>query len=245
MKIFAVVNLSAESPQSDAFCASPQMAAEKVQYLLGLGADFVDLGARSSFSKSLMIDDLTEQRRLEQFFCLVNRKSRKHLSLDTWSTNTAIKYLNDINILNYTSTQFPEELLIALAQSQVKIIINYLPANNPYSLRSSARVDFNLNLVLDYFHKIIQLLISKGVHILAIDPNLGVWHPSVPNSETAELQQQIIEQIPALKKLAPVFIMAPRTSGALNINLTKLIISQQADFIRTHDLAAVLNLIKT
>ena len=239
MKLFSVINLSEESPQIDALVTTSEAAILKTKQLFALGADFIDIGGRSSFSKSLMIDDATEQRRLSPFFALAKQHAIRRLSLDTWSAQTAIAYLDRIDVLNYTSTQFPSSLVTALANAEIKIIISYLSANNPYALRTAPCLDFNIDLVLAYFEKTIKFLNKKGVSILAIDPNLGIWHPAVPDEKIAGIQQQIIDHIPLLKTLAPVFIVAPRTAGALNIELTQRIVSQGTDFIRTHDLAQV------
>ena len=244
MKLFSVVNLSEESPQADAVVTSADEAVLKVKQLFALGADFIDIGGRSSYSKSLMIDDITEQRRLYPFFELTKQQAIRQLSLDTWSIQTALMYMDHIDVLNYTSTEFPQSLLTALAHSKVKIIINYLSASNPYTLRTTPCQDFNIDLVVAYFEKTIKLLNKNGVGILAIDPNLGMWHPLVPNAQKAVIQKQIIDHIPLLKTLAPVFIVAPRTAGSLNSELTQQIISKGADFIRTHDLVQLQRLIE-
>jgi hypothetical protein len=71
-----------------------------------------------------------------------------------------------------------------------------------------------------------------------------MWHPEVPDDLKPVFQREIIEAIPKLKKLAPVFIVAPRTKGVLNVELVELIISKGIDFLRTHDLVSVKKLIK-
>ena len=87
--------------------------------------------------------------------------------------------------------------------------------------------------------QVVPYLEKKGVNILAIDPNLGMWHPETPNELKPVIQKQIIEAIPEIKKIAPVFIVAPRTNNLLNIELVELILSQGVDFIRTHDVVAL------
>lgn len=244
IKIFSVVNLSNDSPQSDSVVATAKLAIEKIKNLLAQGADFVDIGGRSSGSKTEMISDKTEQKKLEPVFKLIRQEHNLPLSLDTWSAETAIKYLNDIQILNYTSTYFPEALLRAMSHSKCRVVVNYSPAQNPYALRSAIYKPFNINDVMSYFETTLELLHRNKVNVLAIDPNLGVWHPKVANTDKPNIQRMIIEHIPEFKKLAPVFIVAPRIvapniRGSLNIDLTKLIISSGVDFIRTHDLEQI------
>lgn len=248
-KIFAVLNLSAESPQSDSVVSSAHAACARIHNLLDAGADFVDIGGRSSGSKTIMISDELEQSRLKAVFDLTDSAEILPLSLDTWSPETAIKFLNKIQVLNYTSTDFPEPFLHAVSAAKCKLVLNYSSALNPYALRSAECKPFNQDEVVRYFENKLELLQKNGVNVLAIDPNLGVWHRDVANAEKPQLQRKIIECIPTLKKIAPVFIVAPRivavnSPGTLNLELTKMILNQGVDYIRTHDLPQIKTLIQ-
>ncbi len=243
-KIFSVLNLSYESPQKDAYAKSPADAINKMEVLQQLGADYIDLGARSSFSKSEPLDDTIEFERLASFFSIPRKEGFIPLSLDTWSDINACKFLTQIDVLNYTSTSFPDKLISDLKNTHCKIILNYLPAENPYELRKISYSPPSVEAIFEYFKVMLNKLEKKGVDVLAIDPNLGMWHPEVPDDLKPVFQREIIEAIPKLKKLAPVFIVAPRTKGVLNVELVELIISKGIDFLRTHDLVSVKKLIK-
>ena len=243
MKLFSVINLSKESPQQDAWVATASDAIQKMGELKALGADFIDVGARSSFSNSLEIDDGIEQQRLAAFFAKLPSTYAASLSLDTWSDTNACLYLHAIAVLNYTSTYFPDALVSELAQTGRPLILNYLPAANPYALRKTRYSPPSIKHIIDYFKVTVPYLEKKGVNILAIDPNLGMWHPQTPQALKPIIQKSIIEAIPALKNIAPVFIVAPRTNNCLNSQLIELILSFGADFIRTHDLVAIKNII--
>ena len=245
IKIFSVINLSQESPQKDSWVATPLAAMQKMLELKEGGADYIDIGARSSFSKSVEIADSVEEERLDAFFDLLHAKSIAPISLDTWSAINALKFMPNIAVLNYTSTDFPEALISELANSGCPLILNYLPAANPYALRKISYAPPSIKDLVNYFQIMVPALEKKGVKILAIDPNLGMWHPQTPNSLKPILQKKIIEVIPGLKKLAAVFIVAPRTNHVLNIDLVKLIMSHGVSFIRTHDLFLLKNLLTT
>lgn len=238
MKILSVVNLSKESPQSDSIANSPEDAVLKINRLLKEGADYVDIGGRSSGSKTNMITSNIERKRLAPVFKRMPQQAPQ-LSIDTWSIQTALTYLNCVDVVNYTSTAFPDYFLNALANSKRKLIISYLSAENPYQLRTSPCLDFNIDHIILFFEKTLALLHKKQVEVLAIDPNLGMWHPLVPDTDKPRIQQEIIQHIPILRKLAPVLVIAPRTAGTLNVELTKTIIEQGVDFIRTHDLKQI------
>ena len=239
IKLFSVINLSKESPQQDSWVATPKDAIQKMLGLQQLGADYFDIGARSSFSNSVELDDSIEQERLESFFATPRPKCLASISLDTWSDINASKYLPNIAVLNYTSTYFPEALTSELANTGCPLIVNYLPAANPYALRKITYSPPSITAIVDYFRVTVPYLEKKGVKILAIDPNLGMWHPQTPHELKPILQKKIIEAIPELKKIASVFIVAPRTNNLLNIELTQFILSQGVNFIRTHDLVAL------
>lgn len=236
MKIFSVVNLSMESPQSDSIIHSPVDALSKIKNLLTTGADFVDIGGRSSGSKTTMISAGIEQARLAAVFQLIREQKLTGLSLDTWSAETALTFLNDVEIINYTSTHFPDNFLSELANTGRKLILSYLPAENPYALRTTPCLMFDIDRVLLFFKKTLSFLQKRQIDVLAIDPNLGMWHPLVPDADKPGIQKMIIDHIPVFQKIAPVFIVAPRFAGTLNIELTKSILKQKVDFIRTHDL---------
>ncbi len=243
IKIFSVVNLSEESPQKDAWVETPQEAIQKMAALQRLGADYIDVGARSSFSQSAELDDSIEAQRLELFFSTPRPENFVPMSLDTWSDINACQYLASISALNYTSTYFPDSLISELANTGCPLVLNYLPAANPYALRKTAYTAPSIQAIVDYFSVTVPYLEKKGVNILAIDPNLGMWHPETPNELKPVFQKQIIEAIPEVKKIAPVFIVAPRTNGSLNIDLVELILSKGVDFIRTHDVVALKDVI--
>ena len=239
VKIFSVVNLSQESPQKDSLVNGPQEVIQKMLALQKLGADYVDLGARSSFSKSNELCDQTEAERLELFFSTPRPKNLIPMSLDTWSDINACRYLNQLDVLNYTSTDFPDYLLCELATTGCPLVVNYLAAANPYALRKIPYSPPSIRAIMEYFGAVVPYLKSIGIKILAIDPNLGMWHPETPDEQKPLFQREIIEIIPELKKIAPVFIVAPRTNGALNTYLVELILSKGVDYVRTHDVVAL------
>ncbi len=243
-KIFSVLNLSSESPQKDAYAKNPADAINKMRILQQLGAHYVDIGARSSFSKSEPLDDKIECERLTSFFSAPRADCSIPLSLDTWSDINACKFLNQIDVLNYTSTHFPDKLISDLKNAHCKIILNYLPAANPYEFRKISYAPPSTKAIFEYFEIMINSLEKKGVEILAIDPNLGMWHPKTPEDLKPIFQRGIIQAIPQIQKLAPVFIGAPRTKGVLNVALVELILSKGIDFLRTHDLVAVTEIMK-
>ena len=243
-KIFSVLNLSYESPQKDAYARSPADAIRRMEVLRELGADFVDVGARSSFSKSQPLDDTIEFERLASFFSSPRAVDSIPISLDTWSDVNACRFLTEVDVLNYTSTYFPDKLISDLNNTHRKVVLNYLPAANPYELRKMSYVPPSTEAIVEYFEVTVTKLEKKGVEVLAIDPNLGMWHPEVPDDLKPVFQREIIGAIPRLKEIAPVFIVAPRTQGVLNVALVELIISKSIDYLRTHDVVAVKELLK-
>ena len=243
MKIFSVINLSKESPQQDTWVATPKDAIQRMLELQQLGADYIDVGARSSFSKSLEIDESIESQRLDPFFAMLLPHCFASISLDTWSDTNELKYLPYISVLNYTSTYFPEALISELANTGCPLILNYLPAANPYALRKKTYFPPSINAIVDYFSVMVPYLEKKGLNILGLDPNLGMWHPETPNELKPIIQKKIIEGIPEFKKIAPVFIVAPRKNNLLNTELIELILSMGVDYIRTHDLVALKDMI--
>lgn len=248
MKLVAVINLSADSPQQDSVITQSSAVIPSIQALFAQGADYVDIGARSSSSRTQQ-DDALEMQLLDPVIMAADAQQIKPLSIDTWSIDTVLRYHPFVEVINYTSTYFPPQLLAALADSAVQLVVNYLPARNPYHLRTVAYTSFHIQALMTYFTETLELLAKNRVKVLAIDPNLGIWHPQVPRADKPAIQEKIIEYIPQLKTLAPIFIVAPRvtrehTHGTLNVALTTRLIELKVDFIRTHDLHQVQQLIE-
>ena len=75
INIFSVVNLSEESPQKDSLAKTPQEAIQKMIELQKLGANYVDIGARSSFSKSDELDEAVEGEESNQWSIVKAQKN--------------------------------------------------------------------------------------------------------------------------------------------------------------------------
>ncbi len=61
-----------------------------------------------------------------------------------------------------------------------KLVLNYPLATNPYELRKTDYSPPSTQAIFEYFNTMVPKLKKEGVKILAIDPNLGMWHPDVP-----------------------------------------------------------------
>ncbi|MDF1757909.1 MAG: dihydropteroate synthase [Legionellaceae bacterium] len=243
MKFFSVVNISNESLQTDSIVLESNEVIKKVNFLFENGADFIDLGGRSTCYNKVMIDDETEQQRLKPILSLLEQHHMSPISLDTWSFDTALTFLEQFDVLNYTGTCFPNHFVSELANSKCPVILNFLRADNPYELRKQPYKPFQILDIIRYFQDKVEFLQKKGVNILAIDPNWGVWHPDTPELEKPSIRQKIIEHIGVLREIAPVFIGTPRRDGVLNVEIAKMIISHNVDFIRTHDIQQLKGLI--
>lgn len=255
-RILGVVNISRDSFSDGGFYLEPAEAIEHAIRLARDGAHAIDLGAASSNPDAMPVLPEEEIRRLQP---VVARLAAEHIpvSIDStrletqrWALGCSIAYLNDIR-------GFPNPVIYpSLAQASCKLIVMH-------SIQRDAKasiVDSDPNTIVQsvesFFDQRIGALESAGIarKRIIIDPGMGYFLGSNPESSLA-----VLRAIPQLKRRfgLPLMVCVSRKSflrklterglaeiGAATLAAELDAASHGADYIRTHDVRALRDVLK-
>jgi 2-amino-4-hydroxy-6-hydroxymethyldihydropteridine diphosphokinase/dihydropteroate synthase len=236
--ILGVLNVSPESTWKDSIALNKKDILKRAKILKKGGADYIDVGAISSSTKSKKIDEDTELKRIIPAIKLLKDHGYR-ISVDTWNSNTAIKCLEQgVDMINYTSSTYPKKFLENIEKFDAWIIITYMPYKNPYERKKSNPDKFNLQKIMIYFKSKIELAKRYNIKKIILDPNLGILHPKIQKNPYLKIcrQMSIINSIPKLKSFKiPIMMLAPRFNGVTNTLMVSSILNKNPEFMRTHD----------
>ena len=238
-RILGVLNLSPESMVTESIATSEAEIAERARWLVGTGADWIDLGARSITPDAPMIDDATEQARLLPALERLRKTEGPGvpISVDTWSAGTGILALeHGADGVNYTGGPLPFELLEAVAARDATLFVTFMPYENAYAMRDAAPAATGLQAVLDHLGPKVEAARAAGVTRLVIDPNLGIIHPTTDDHRKIHQQLAILFGLGALRRLGcPILLYAARKPERLaRIMMASACLHAGADYVRTH-----------
>jgi dihydropteroate synthase type 2 len=219
--------------------------------MLAKDADIIDLGAASSKPDAKPVSPDVEIARLAPVVAAV-KKNSVTVSVDTfapevqrWALAQGVDYLNDVR-------GFPDEgLYSALAASSAKLIMMFSVEGIGPATRVSVPPDELFDRITRFFEIRIAALTNADVarERIILDPGMGLFLGSHPNASFT-----VLRHIADLKRAfaLPVLISVSRKSflrkltgravpdiGAATLAAELYAVREGADFIRTHDPAAL------
>jgi dihydropteroate synthase len=237
-QILGVLNVSPESMVVDSIATSEDEIRERAAMLIRTGADWIDLGGRSISPDAGMIEDRQEQGRVLPALDLLKKESgQTPISVDTWSTETAIAALGrSADAVNFTGHSLPSILLDKIATEAAALFITFMPYENAYAMRNALPAAVGVQAVLDHLGPKVEAARSAGIETLVIDPNLGIIHSATGDHQKIHQQLEIIWNLERLRELeCPILLYAARKPERLaRIMIASAIVHAGADYIRTH-----------
>lgn len=250
MKTLGIVNITEDSFSDGGKYLSADAAIAHAR-ALAKDADALDLGAASSNPDAKAVAPEVEIARLAPVVAAL--KAGKHtISIDTfapdvqrWALAQGVEYLNDIQ-------GFPDASLYpALAASAAKLIVMHSVQEGGIATRVDVPMSEILDRIHSFFDKRIASLIKAGIarERLVVDPGMGFFLGSDP-----ETSLTVLRAIPKLKDAfgLPVLISVsrksflrklsgrgPEAAGPASVAAELFAAEQGADYIRTHDPAAL------
>jgi len=235
--LLGVINLSPESMVEESIARSPAEAALRARQLIGAGVSILDVGARSITPDAPMVDDREEARRLARVLPgLVSAGYR--VSVDTWSPDTAIRALQGgARMINFTGESPPARLLDAIATAGATLALTYMPYGNAYEMRSRDPVAYRIPAILERLAPPVERARAAGIREVVVDPNLGIIHPRVDDTEKIHLQLEVLDGLDRLRALGcPILLYAARKPERLaRIMMASAVLRARPDYIRTHE----------
>jgi dihydropteroate synthase len=235
-EILGVLNLSLDSTTRVSVAAGRDEMLERARVLKAAGATWIDVGARSTWQFAERFSDEIECERLVPNVRLLKGHSYR-VSVDTWSPATAVATVEaGADMINYTGSQFPDEMLQAIERHEAALAVSYMPFNDPYHMRDSGPLPCGWPSILSYFDRVLRVIRRFGIAPVILDPNIGIMHQSIDGMEKVFRQAAVITQIERLERFGcPTMIHSPRQDDANGRAIfAAFILNKRPHYIRTH-----------
>jgi dihydropteroate synthase type 2 len=249
-KIFGIVNATADSFSDGGKFLAPEAAITHALRLAADGADVIDLGAAASNPDAEHVPPEVEIARLAPIVAAL--KDKVALSIDTfapetqlWALKQNVPWLNDI-------LGFPDSSIYpALARSSARLVVMHNVAPRGRAERVATDPATILDRLFAFFDARLATLTSAGIarERIVLDPGMGFFLGTDPEVSLSVLRRlgelKVRYDLPALislsrksfvRRLAGVEVAA---SGPATLAAELFAARQGADFLRTHDVAAL------
>jgi dihydropteroate synthase type 2 len=249
--MFGTVNITEDSFSDGGRYLAPEAALAHAMKLAKDGASVLDLGAAASNPDAKPVAPAEEIARLAPVVDAL-KKEGLAVSIDSfapevqrWAMEQRVDYLNEIH-------GFPDPALYpALAEAGAKLIVMHSVQQRGRATRVEVAADKIFDRILRFFEDRIAALERAGVARarLILDPGMGFFLSSRP-----EASFEVLRRLPELKRAfgLPILISVSRKSflrqitgrppaeaGAATLAAEFFAVYQGADYIRTHDPAAL------
>jgi dihydropteroate synthase type 2 len=250
VKILGIVNITEDSFSDGGKFLSPAAALAHARALAN-DADILDLGAASSNPDAKPVAPDIEIARLTPVVAALKREGHG-VSIDSfatevqrWAIAQGVDYLNDIR-------GFPHpEIYAELARATAKLIVMHSVQQDVRASHVEIAPEQILDRVLKFFEVRIAALTAAGIarERIILDPGMGFFLGANPQASLA-----ILKQLPALKSEfdLPILVSVsrksflrkitgrePQEAGPASLAAELFSVRQGADYIRTHDPAAL------
>jgi dihydropteroate synthase type 2 len=250
-RIFGIVNATADSFSDGGKYLEPQVAIAHAQKLIADGADVVDIGAAASNPDAQHVSPQEEIRRLAPIVEALGAR-KAEISIDSfaaetqrWALGQGVAWLNDIQ-------GFPDEALYAdLARANVRLVVMHNVARRGQAQRIDTDPATIMDRLFRFFDERLTTLERAGIgrERIVIDPGMGFFLGTNPEVSLTVLRR--LAEMRARYGL-PVLVSVSRKSfirnlagvsvadaGSATLAAELFAAANGADFLRTHDVAAL------
>ena len=253
-RLVAIVNLSPDSFSDGGRYADPSSAERHAREMLGLGVDWVELGAASSHPDAAAVSDTEEIARLDAVLDRLDDVLTQ-VAVDTWKPAVQrhclarrVGALNDVN--GFSDPAIHAEL----ARATCRLVVMHRVGPGERATRAAASaVGPGVGAIVAFLRERTEKLHAAGVarDRLWVDPGMGLFLSDQPAASLSVLRG--IGELKAALRL-PVLISVSRKSflgavtgrsvhdrGAATLAAELYAVEQGADAVRTHDARALLD----
>jgi dihydropteroate synthase len=234
--VIGVVNVSPESHNVDSVVAGAREAVARARRLAEQGAAIIDVGGRSTH---FGVEDVGWRVELRRVLPAVTalKDAGFVVSIDTTDGRVARAGLTaGADMCNASDGMQSAEMLAAVAEARVPVIVPYLTGPTPATSGSPA-VDDPVGEMLPWFARTLGRLAHAGVDAVVLDPGVGYAHRGARQELRDLLQRRVFAELGRIAALghpvlAPVFRKPLRS---FSLELIRLACANGATFLRAHD----------
>ena len=251
MRILGILNITEDSFSDGGKYLAPDAALAQARALMESGADILDLGAASSNPDAKAVARDVEIARLAPVVTAL-KKNAQAISIDSfsievqrWALEQNVGYLNDIQ-------GFPEPALYpVLARSGAKLIVMHSVQERGRATRVDVAPEEIFARVTTFFEARIAALVKAGIarDRLILDPGMGFFLGANPQASLTMLRRlaelkaafglPVLVSVSRKSFLRALVGRPPAAAGAASLAAELFAARQGADYIRTHDPAAL------
>ena len=237
-----MINLSPESNVPGSHATDLPAVRARAAHLRAEGAGFVELGARSISPDRPRVGEAEEWCRLRPALqALVAGGFR--VAVDTWSEACARRALDrGAGFINFSGAMPSAALCSAVARRGATLCVLYLPYPDPYAMRDCDPVAYGSAAILGHFREALARARAAGLRRLVLDPNLGIFHPTLDAATRIAYQIQAIAALPAVAALgAPTLAyLARKKELSSRLLIAAQLAAAGVDYVRAHEPALAL-----
>lgn len=250
-RLVGVVNVTADSFSDGGCTLEPSAAVDRARRLVAAGADWVELGAASSHPDAADVPPAEEIRRLAPVLeALLPEDTPVAVdsfqpAVQRWCLERGVRMLNDIQ-------GFPHrELYGELRDADALLVVMHSVQGRGRASRVALEPERVVEHLYAFFEARLAALLGAGVsrERLVLDPGMGFFLGSAPEASLA-----VLRELPRLRRRfgLPVLVSVSRKSflgsltgrgvrerGAATLAAELFAAARGADYIRTHDVAAL------
>ena len=256
-RLLGIVNITDDSFSDGGRFLDQHAAVSQADTLLEAGADVIDLGAVASNPDSVRIPVRVEIERLapviehlQALGALVSVDTFRP-EVQTYALLRGVAFLNDIHGFPH-ATMYP-----ALAASSCRLIAMHSLHGPNHITRADIPVPDVVDTIIRFFEERLAVLGRAGVarHRMIVDPGMGFFLGSNPSASFAALagidRMKRVLDLPLLVSVSRKSFLRHTTgradatqAGPATLAAEIYAALRGADFIRTHDVAALADAMK-
>jgi dihydropteroate synthase len=234
VELFAVLNASPDSLNTDSIVTGPDAAMDRARAMLAQGADGLDLGGQGSTDAASVVGWETEWQRLEAIVPALATLGVP-LSIDTWRPQVARRALDaGATVLNAADGMQTDAMWRVAADYGVPVVVPFLSGPNPREMQH-VKAD-PIDTLIDFFNARLADADTWGVRDnCIIDPGTGFAPSNWAWEDRYRYQKIVYSNIDQLRRWdLPVYIALPWKDTPQHWELMEIVLRQQPEYGRVH-----------
>ena len=234
MELFAVVNASPDSLNTDSIVTDAASALARARAMLAEGADGLDLGGQGSTDAATVVGWEAEWARLAEIVPALATLGVP-LSVDTWRPQVARRAIEaGATVLNAADGMQTDEMWAVAAEYEVPIVVPFLSGPNP---REMAHVGADpVDTLVEFFEARLADANRFGLRRRCIiDPGTGFAPSNWAWEDRYRYQKIVYTNLSALRRWdLPLYIALPWKDTPQHWELMEIVVRQQPEYGRAH-----------